>query len=149
MFVAAADLDGDGLTDVLVPAKPREILFCRRRTRDGQSWEQFPIRTPEAAGTVKAVAVGDIDLDGKLDLVYTCEHAEGERPGVLWLSYREAPTDPTWKAHDISGAKGVKYDLVELIDLDGDGDLDVLTCEETDNLGVIWYENPARSPVAR
>ena len=23
-------------------------------------------------------------------------------------------------------------------------DLDVLTCEETANLGVIWYENPAR-----
>ena len=30
-----------------------------------------------------------------------------------------------------------------LADLDGDGDLDVLTCEEVGNLGVIWYENPA------
>ncbi len=33
------------------------------------------------------------------------------------------------------------------IDLDGDGDLDVLTCEEnygekSEGLGVIWYENP-------
>ena len=27
-------------------------------------------------------------------------------------------------------------------DLDDDGDLDVITCEETSNLGVIWYENP-------
>jgi hypothetical protein len=25
-----------------------------------------------------------------------------------------------------------------------DGDLDVLTCEERANLGVIWYENPTR-----
>ena len=30
-----------------------------------------------------------------------------------------------------------------MIDLDGDNDLDVLTCEERHNLGVIWYENPA------
>ena len=30
------------------------------------------------------------------------------------------------------------------VDMDGDGDLDVLTCEERDNLGVIWYENPLR-----
>ena len=38
---------------------------------------------------------------------------------------------------------GIKHDLVELLDLDGDGDPDVLTCEETKNLGVFGY-NPAR-----
>ena len=49
-----------------------------------------------------------------------------------------------WAARDISGPEeGIKFDLIQLIDLDGDGDLDVLTCEERDNLGVIWYENPA------
>jgi len=42
----------------------------------------------------------------------------------------------------VSGPEGVKYDLVALVDLDGDGDLDVITTEETANLGVIWYENP-------
>jgi hypothetical protein len=46
--------------------------------------------------------------------------------------------------HEISGPTGVKYDLVALVDLDGDGDLDVITTEENTNLGVIWYENPAR-----
>ncbi len=46
--------------------------------------------------------------------------------------------------HPISGPQGIKFDLVKLLDLDGDGDLDVLTCEERDNLGVIWYENPLR-----
>ena len=35
----------------------------------------------------------------------------------------------------LAGADGI-----ELIDLDGDGDMDVLTCEERDNLGVIWYD---------
>ena len=26
--------------------------------------------------------------------------------------------------------------------MDADGDLDLLTCEERENLGVFWYENP-------
>jgi hypothetical protein len=48
----------------------------------------------------------------------------------------------------IAGKTGIKYDFATLVDMDGDGDLDVLTCEEANNakdgpgLGVIWYENP-------
>jgi len=34
--------------------------------------------------------------------------------------------------------------LLRAVDLDRDGDLDILGCEEADNLGVFWYENPAR-----
>ncbi|HBM76648.1 MAG TPA: VCBS repeat-containing protein, partial [Verrucomicrobiales bacterium] len=41
---------------------------------------------------------------------------------------------------------GSKFDLIELIDLDEDGDLDVVTCEELAGLGLIWYENPSRKP---
>ncbi|CAN5363685.1 hypothetical protein BH23VER1_BH23VER1_20710 [soil metagenome] len=29
-----------------------------------------------------------------------------------------------------------------MVDLDEDGDLDLMTCEEVHHLGVIWYENP-------
>jgi hypothetical protein len=32
------------------------------------------------------------------------------------------------------------------VDLDNDGDLDVITTEEVKNLGVIWYENPSQKP---
>lgn len=45
----------------------------------------------------------------------------------------------------VSGKEiGEKFDRIELLDLDGDGDPDLLTCEERENLGVIWYENPSR-----
>jgi len=37
---------------------------------------------------------------------------------------------------------GIKFDLIQSLDLDQDGDLDIVTCEERNNLGVIWYENP-------
>lgn len=144
MFLTLVDLDRDDLQDVIAAVKPRELIFLRRRSRDGLSWEPHAIPLPLKAGSAKAVNAGDIDLDGKLDLVFTCEGATN-KSGVMWLSYPRSATDPEWEAHDICGLDGVKHDLVQLLDLDDDGDLDVLTCEETKNLGVVWYENPARS----
>jgi hypothetical protein len=104
---------------------------------------------PRQAGRAKAVSCGDIDLDGRKDLVFSCEGAEPPRHGLMWLSWEGSPTNGVWRAHDISGADGVKHDLVPLVDLDGDGDLDVLTTEETRGLGVIWYENPTRAMQTR
>ena len=144
MFLVLADLDRDGLQDVLVATKPRTILWLRRLSPDGRKWETRTIQFPESAGTAKGLAVGDIDGDGRPDIVVSCEGAAGARPGVLWLSCRNAPTDAEWDAHDISGPPGTKYDLLELLDMDGDGDLDVLACEEAENLGVFWYENPRK-----
>jgi hypothetical protein len=146
MFLTLADVDRDGLADVLAAVSGKEILYARRTAAASPSWETTAIALPARCGRGKAVAAGDIDLDGRQDIVFSCEHANGV-PGVMWLSYAQAPADRTWAAHDISGSlHGVKYDLVELIDLDGDGDLDVLTCEERNNLGVVWYENPVRGP---
>jgi hypothetical protein len=142
MFVTLADLDGDGLVDVLAAAKPREVLWLRRLDRTGQRWETKPLAMPDWAGTAKAVAAGDIDGDGRSDIVFTCEDAKG-KSGVGWLSQPQKTGLP-WAAHDIAGRGGIKYDLMQLIDLDGDGDLDVLTCEERRFNAVIWYENPQR-----
>ena len=60
------------------------------------------------------------------------------------MSYGETPADPVWDVHDISGREGNKFDLVQTLDVDGDGDPDILGCEERDNLGLFWYENPHR-----
>jgi hypothetical protein len=44
-------------------------------------------------------------------------------------------------------ADRMKYDNLRLVDMDGDGDLDILTTEEgegdfTAGEGVLWLENP-------
>lgn len=143
MFLTLADLDADGRRDVLAAVSGRELIYFRRKAGVPVAWQSLAIQLPAGTGTGKAVKVGDLNLDGRLDIVFTCEHAEN-KSGVMWLSYRNAPTDPVWNAHDISGPQGAKYDLVQLLDLDNDNDLDVITCEERTNLGVIWYENPTR-----
>ncbi|WP_198027598.1 VCBS repeat-containing protein [Seonamhaeicola sp. S2-3] len=148
MFMDLKDLDGDGLEDVIVTeATTRKIWFLKRMDKTGLNWKPFPIAIPEYATKPKSVVVGDLDNDGKPDLVHSFEKANGKKEGIYWLSYKNKPTDSVWEWHTISGPKGIKYDKIELVDLDGDGDLDVLTCEEnygadSEGLGVIWYENP-------
>ncbi|MEO0477263.1 MAG: hypothetical protein AAF085_15040, partial [Planctomycetota bacterium] len=91
----------------------------------------------------KAVAIGRVSDDFIEDLVVSFNtQGQKDKPGVAWIQVLPEKDPKDWPAYDISGLEGKKFDRLELIDLDGDGDLDVLTCEEADNLGVIWYENP-------
>ncbi len=144
MFLHYADLDGDGLEDAVAAVREGPILFIRRLPGKGVRWETHEIDLPPGYGTGKAVAVGDINLDGTPDLVFTCENAHEELSGVGLLTATGDAAGKPWQATNVGGPEGVKFDLVELLDLDGDGDLDILTCEERDLLGVVWYENPTR-----
>jgi len=141
MFIDVVDLDEDGLLDVLAAARGQDLAYYRQTGSALLPWQTHTIAMPAQAGTGKAVRTGDIDLDGRVDIVFSCENA-GDKQGVMWLSYPSDVTDPLWSSHPISGTPGAKFDLVELVDLDNDGDLDVMTCEEKQNLGVLWYENP-------
>ena len=144
MFLKLADLDADGLNDVVCATRNGEILVFRRTGKSPQ-WEPSRIANPLGVPWGKAVAVGDVNLDRIPDIVHDA-NTQGNRthPGIVWLSRNTKSTDDGWTSHDISGDAGVKFDRLELVDFDGDGDLDVLTCEERDNLGVFWCENPTR-----
>ena len=149
-----ADLDNDGLEDILVAVKGGPIRYHRRTSQSPLNWKTYKIEIPPNAAGGKALQVADINLDGQLDLVVVCEHATKGKIGTFWLSYNHKPSDSCWTATSISGPEGFINDLVKLIDLDHDGDLNVLTVEEKGpylkkgykgkELGVIWYENPAR-----
>jgi hypothetical protein len=143
MFVTLCDLDGDDQDDVLAATFNSEMLLMRRPR--GTVWSQLAIRNPYQIPYGKAVAVGDLDLDGQPDIVHTAE-TRGRRllPGVSWMSSESGNASGPWKDHDVSRDVGSKFDLVELVDVDNDGDLDIITCEEQDNLGVVWYENPVK-----
>ena len=144
MFLDVADLDGDGNTDIVMAVRDGPIRFFRGLSARGNSFRRHSIEIPDGFGTAKAVAVGDMDGDGAADLVFSCENADGDLSGIGMLRHAGDPTASSWEVTDVSGPEGTKFDRVELVDLDGDGDLDILTCEEADNLGVVWYENPSR-----
>ncbi|NEN94007.1 MAG: VCBS repeat-containing protein [Moorea sp. SIO3I7] len=141
MFLELVDLDKDGLLDILVAIRGQELIYFRQISAKLDQWEEFTINLPENTGNAKSLKVADINLDGKLDIVFSSENAR-DKSSVMWLSDAAQSINSDLAAYDISGLEGIKFDLVQLIDLDGDGDLDVLTSEETTNLGVVWYENP-------
>ncbi|MHC4880317.1 MAG: FG-GAP repeat domain-containing protein [Planctomycetota bacterium] len=128
-------------TEIFTATKPVEMRIFAR-TAGASAWQsrRLLFADRESIGTAKSVRVADIDLNGRPDIVYSCEQANGAKEGVVWYSMGE----DRFHRHPISGRDGVKFDLLQLVDLDADGDLDVITCEERANLGVIWYENPSK-----
>lgn len=144
MFITTGDIDGDGDRDIAAAVKPRDIVLFLREDGKGMQWRTETISFSEAFGTSKAVCIAEIDNDGKQDLAVTCEQAEAAS-GVFWLS---RGADGTWNERDIAGDLGIKYDLIVPVDLDLDGDIDLITCEEREINAVIWYENPAMKRTA-
>ena len=145
MFLRVADLDGDGLEDVICTNRNGQMDWFRRKAGEQVEWDTHSFDLPFGMPFGKSLAIGDIDLDGRMDVVTTNRGSEPAKC-VAWQSWNESPVKRKWNEHDIGGTEGSKFDLIELIDLDKDGDLDVVTCEEAAGLGVIWYENPSRKP---
>lgn len=141
MFLDLADLNGDGKLDVLVPTFARKLFLLQSKGSKTPSWKSIQLPYPEVAGTGKGVRVGDLNNDGKVDFAMTGRCGIGKH-GVSWFSRK----GDAWQIHVLSGPsvkQTYKPDRIELVDLDGDGDLDVITSEERSLFGVIWYENPS------
>lgn len=141
MFLTVERLNDRGGMLILAAVKPHQIAWFRR---DGYEtpWTTGTWPFPdEHVGTAKSVAMqrtGD-----RIRLYVSCEHAEGAASGLFLLASTLHDLG-SFSFQNIGGPGGEKFDRIALIDLDGDGDADPVTCEETDNLGVVWYENPER-----
>jgi len=136
MFMSIGNVKGDEREEIVVATRQKGIYVLERGEEEEWLMESIPF--PVDAGSGKGVAIGDLTGDRIPEIAVTTEHAAGKY-GVYYLAFHETE----WEAMDIGGLVGTKFDRIELLDLDNDGDLDLLTCEETENLGVIWYENPA------
>jgi hypothetical protein len=146
MFLTYTDVDEDGQHEVVAAVKPNLLLIYHAPKNLKDKWHETVIEFPSNTGSAKAVAAGDLNMDGQIEFIVSCEHALPPKSGVFALHLDDA-FQQIESTTDISGPDGIKFDRMELIDMDLDGDLDVLTCEERHNdrgLGVIWYENPLR-----
>lgn len=148
MFMAMADMDGDGLEEAVLAERSKQtIRIYKRRDKSGLEWNEQIIQVPATTGNCKSVEVGDINGDGINDLVLSTNTDKDKKVGLSWLDGKRIGNSTSTDFQPISGVHRAKYDKVVLIDIDKDGDLDVLICEEnygdnSEGLGVIWYENP-------
>ena len=65
--IAAADVDGNGSIDLIVPHRDRGQSYLFLNDGTGQFAPKQPVGPPDAA--TRAVATGDLDGDGRLDLI--------------------------------------------------------------------------------
>ena len=142
MFLAKADAGDQQPQRIVAATLDNGLLLFTRHGGDGP-WQLSTIDMPPLIPHGKGVQVGDMDADGQRDLVVSAEkRGRKDGHGVMWMQQTAPHDGAPWKAHTVSGTTGDKFDLVQLMDVDGDDDPDIITCEERENLGVFWYENP-------
>lgn len=114
---AAGDLDGDGCPDLVAASAKGGGLYWYRYPE----WSKHKI----ADGSFTTdMAVGDLDGDGHQDVVIP-----GDDGLMLYRNPMASGSDPAadaWEAVNLS-PEGARMHNVELVDLDGDGKLDIVT----------------------
>tara|TARA_Y100000588_G_scaffold388887_1_gene490195 strand:+ start:7054 stop:8304 length:1251 start_codon:yes stop_codon:yes gene_type:complete len=162
--LGVGDLNNDGKVDLV--AQSDNIVFYLQQI-DPNNWKTHKIIKPEITRWVtRPIKLVDIDHDGKLDIVGMTIHNYGYTPlgkaSVFWMQYEgDEPGVDNWITRVIKWSDGFfspqawngeKWDHMRFVDVDRDGDLDIVgNCEEyyiRDNnnrrtqVGVVWFENP-------
>jgi hypothetical protein len=128
--VALGDLDGDGDLDAFMTdiAFTRDIYSHKAWFNDGSG--SFVPGTPIGDRDAHAVALGDVDADGDLDLLTgNMDYGQGQYD-ELWINNGNGTFYPQHQEINMAHTRGVA-----LGDLDGDGDLDAFFANW-------WYDEP-------
>lgn len=133
LFFGVGDIDKDGQLDLAWSGSTVVVL---RGQVNG--WDTHEIDATAFIKRSRGSHLRDFDGDGNLELV--CSGV----PHHIWnFNGSLAPKD--WTLTLIQNTRGPKPDRNESLDLDGDGDQDLITCEELyekRGLGLFWHENP-------
>jgi surface protein len=136
--VFAADMDGDGDMDIISASfNDNTIAWYENNGASDPSWTAANIATDN--GGAKSVFAADIDGDGDMDIIsasyndHTIDwYKNNNGDGSSWTAANIAPSSGSSKAD--------RPESVFAADIDGDGDMDVVSASRNDNT-IAWYEN--------
>jgi len=131
--LAAADFDFDGDIDLVTGARAgAELDWWENSTGDGTTWDKHLIQSLTGPG--RAVAVGDINKDGWIDVVLN-----SDTKLRWWKNEAIHRNTPFLQTRDVDLAALGAWDI-KAADLDHDGDLDLVGSAKTGDK-VVAYRN--------
>ncbi|MEZ6120063.1 MAG: FG-GAP-like repeat-containing protein [Pirellulaceae bacterium] len=131
--VTAADIDGDGDVDV-ISASLMDDKIAWYENLDGAGTFGTQNVVTDTADGAESVRAADLDGDGDLDLLVASEIDSL----VSW--YENLDGRGEFGPQHIISDQASDVEKAVAADLDGDGDLDVLSASFADNK-IAWYEN--------
>ena len=131
-YTASADIDGDGDNDVLTAAFSSDELFWQENTGNG-SFGSPQLISNRMAGT-EVVVTADFDGDGDIDAA-SASYLDDK---IAW--YENLDGQGAFGSQRVVSTDAISPDDLFAADLDGDGDVDLLSASRLDDK-VAWYEN--------
>ncbi len=132
----AADLDGDGDLDLVSSSSFDDKLAWYANDGSGTFGSQQIIA--DAADGAQSVYTADVDGDGDVDVLVGALAVGASGGSGVWLYESDGAADPSFTPRRIANTPAIPLS-VYASDVDGDGDLDVLSTAGSS--GVVLYES--------
>jgi len=150
MFMTLGDVNGDGRLD-LVKARNPVRIYLRTNDNGPPTYKMIEVEKPDQPKSVtvnpkpKGVALLEMNGDSKQREIVIIPEYEAQLWYLSMSGNGMSSEDWTNTLMDLPGPESrKKMDNAFLVDLDGDGDMDIATTEENGGWGVIWFENPKK-----
>ncbi len=125
--LAIADFDGNGSLDVVIASASVTTRWYSNDNGDGTLWTQNTV----SAFTGYKIDVADMDFDGDIDIIASRNSANN----IVW--FENDGSGSTWSVNDTLINAGGFTTKLTVLDIDADGDMDILSQSLTGDFSLI------------
>ena len=149
--VAIGDMNGDGYPDVIAAVELAHLIYLENPgdgTRTAR-WERHIPTITTGRGSFIRVFLADFDADGRPEVVAANKGSQtGDAETLNAISWFELAGDPledaSWIEHEL--ARVIWPINSQPVDLDGDGDVDVVGGSSAESR-IMWFENTTATTI--